>query len=64
MQARGFGEGAWGRDCGCQVIDVAVNPGNMHLFIKCPLKYSVSYISKKSGNYIHKYYISYSPISL
>jgi putative transposase len=29
-----------------EVIDMAVNPDHVHLFIKYPSKYSVSYISK------------------
>jgi REP-associated tyrosine transposase len=29
-----------------EVIDMAVNPDHVHLFIKYPPKYSVSYISK------------------
>jgi len=28
-----------------EVIDMAVNPNHMHIFIKYPLKYSASYIS-------------------
>ena len=28
-----------------EVIDMAVNPDHVALFIKCPLKYSVSYLS-------------------
>ena len=29
-----------------KIIDMAVNPDHVHLFIRCPPKYSVSYISK------------------
>ncbi|MBC2697193.1 MAG: IS200/IS605 family transposase [ANME-2 cluster archaeon] len=29
-----------------EIIDIAVNQDHVHLFIKYPLKYSVSYISK------------------
>ena len=48
MQARGCGRGAGGagKDCGCWVIDMAVNPGYVHLFIKYPPNYCVSYTSK------------------
>ena len=48
MQARWRGEGAGGegRDCGCWVVGRGVNLGHLHLFIKYPPKYSVSYISK------------------
>ena len=33
-------------DLGIEIIDMAVNSDHVHLFIKYPLKYSVSYIPK------------------
>ena len=35
------------KDLGIEIIDMAVNSDHVHLFIKYPPKYSVSYISKR-----------------
>ena len=35
------------KDIGIEIIDMAVNSDHVHLFIKYPPKYSVSYIAKR-----------------